>query len=56
MHTTITEESINRHAATREYDIKGTRYIVTATARDWANQDPAAIVRRLMQKGLRGVS
>jgi hypothetical protein len=56
MHTTITKESINRHAATREYDIKGTRYIVTATARDGANQDAATIVRRLIQKDIHEVS
>ena len=33
----------------REYDIGNTKYIVTATVRDGANQDAAAIVRRLIR-------
>ena len=37
---------------TREYNIKGTRYIVTATVRDGATQDAAAIVRRLIIKDI----
>jgi hypothetical protein len=56
METAIIAESIIRPVATREYDIKGTRYIVTATVRDGARQDAAAIVRRLIQKDIRGVN
>jgi hypothetical protein len=55
MKTTIIEESIIRPVATREYDIKGTRYIVRATIRDGANQDAATIVRRLIQKDIRDI-
>ena len=57
METTFTattdrqQEALNTEAAvTREYYIKGTRYLVTATARNGASQDAAAIVRRLIQK------
>ncbi|MDR1090300.1 MAG: hypothetical protein LBL79_04415 [Prevotella sp.] len=56
MDTPISEKSINKPVATREYEIKGTRYIVRATVRDGANQDATAIVRRLIQKDIRGVS
>jgi hypothetical protein len=41
---------------TREYTIKGTKYIVTATARDGASQDAATIIRRLIQKDILGTS
>jgi hypothetical protein len=53
MGTAIIEESITRPVATREYDIKGTRYVVRATVRDGASQDAAAIVRRLIRKDTR---
>jgi hypothetical protein len=56
MDTTIIEESITRPAVIREYDIEGTRYIVTATARDGADQDAVAIVRRLIQQDINGVN
>jgi len=38
----------------REYEIKGTRYVVTATVRNGASQDAASIVRRLIQKDIQG--
>lgn len=34
----------------REYEIRGTRYIVTATAKPGAGEDAAAKVRRLIRK------
>ena len=34
----------------REYDIKGTKYIVSATTKNGAREDAAAIVRRLLRK------
>ena len=40
----------------REYEIKGTRYIVTATVRDGVSQDAATIVRRLIQKDILGTN
>jgi hypothetical protein len=51
------EESIieEKSLVAREYDIKGTRYIVTATVRDGANQDAPAIVRRLIQKDIQDI-
>jgi hypothetical protein len=55
MDRTVIKESITP-VATREYDIKGTRYIVTATVRDGASQDAAAIVRRLIPKDIHGVN
>jgi hypothetical protein len=33
----------------REYDIGGTKYIVTATVKTGANEDAGAIVRRLIR-------
>jgi len=38
----------------REYDIKGTRFIVSATAKAGAKQDAAAIVRRLIRNEING--
>ena len=40
----------------REYEIKGTRYIVTATVRDGVSQDAKSIIRRLIQRDLQGKS
>jgi len=37
----------------REYEIGGTKYIVTATVRAGATEDAAAIVRRLIRNDLR---
>ena len=37
----------------REYEVKGTRYIVTAMERDGVSQDAATIVRRLIQRDIR---
>ena len=36
----------------REYDIKGTKYIVTATVKAGVKEDAAAIVRRLIRNDL----
>jgi len=36
----------------REYDIEGTKYIVTATVKAGANEDATAKVRRLIRKEL----
>ena len=51
---TETKEIANTIAPviTREYYIKGTRYIVSATSKDGVNQDAAAIVRRLIKKDI----
>jgi hypothetical protein len=43
MSTSVKESIIEeKPLLTKEYDIKGTRYIVTATVRDGASQDAAA--------------
>jgi hypothetical protein len=55
MDTTVIKDSITNPVATREYDIKGTKYIVTATVRDGVTQDAAAIVRRLIQQDIHEV-
>jgi len=36
----------------REYDIGGTKYIVKATVKAGANEDAAAIVRRLLRNAV----
>ena len=41
---------------TREYNIKGTTYLVTATTRDGVSQDATSIILRLIQKDIRGTS
>ena len=46
--TTKKQSDTTRPPVVREYDIGDTKYIVTATVRDGANQDAAAIVRRLI--------
>jgi hypothetical protein len=56
MDKNIAEKSIIKPVTTRKYDIKETRYIVTATTRDGASQDAAAIVRRLIQKDIHEVN
>jgi uncharacterized protein YajQ (UPF0234 family) len=38
----------------REYDIGGTKYIVTATVKAGVNEDAAAKVRRLIRKEING--
>ena len=38
----------------REYDIKGTRFIVSSTIKAEAKQDAAAIVRRLIRNEING--
>jgi hypothetical protein len=38
----------------REYEIAGTKYIVTATVKAGANEDAAAKVRRLLRKEVIG--
>jgi hypothetical protein len=55
METNTIEEFGGKSVATREYDIRGIKYIVKATVRDGANQDATAIVRRLIQKDIHGV-
>ena len=50
--TTSKEVSDTEPVVTREYNIKGTRYLVTATAKDGAGQDAATIVRRLIRKDI----
>jgi len=54
MSTTAKEASNSEPMVTREYEIKGTRYIVTATVRNGARQDAASIVRRLIRKDMQG--
>jgi len=54
--TTNKEVSSTEPMVTREYNIKGTRYLVTATAKEGISQDAAAIVRRLIQKEVLGTS
>ena len=41
---------MNKPPVVREYDIGGTRYIVTATVKAGANEDAAAKVRRMIRK------
>ena len=55
---TISKEVSNtvKPSVVREYEIKGTRYIVTATVKEGVSQDAATIVRRLIQKALQGKS
>ena len=36
----------------REYDIKGTKYIVTATVKDGEKEDAAAKIRRLIKNDI----
>ena len=55
MSTTAQEASSTvKPMVTREYNIKGTRYIVTATVRDGATQDAKSIIRRLIQRDIQG--
>jgi len=54
--TTSKEVSNTEPVVTREYNIKGTRYLVTATVKDGASQDAATIVRRLIRKDVLGTS
>lgn len=39
-------------AVVREYDIRGTKYIVKATVKDGASEDAAAKVRRLIRNDM----
>ena len=47
--TTKKNENAVTPPVVREYDIGGTKYIVTATVRAGANDDATAIVRRLIR-------
>ena len=40
----------------REYTIKGTRYIVTATSKEGVTQDAVAIIRRLINRDISGMA
>jgi len=37
---------------TREYEVRGVKYIVSATTKNGAKEDTAAIIRRLLRKEL----
>jgi hypothetical protein len=52
MSTRTKKISNTESMVTREYVVKGTKYIVTATVRDGVSQDAATIVRRLIQKDI----
>ena len=56
MDTATKEVSSTEPVVTREYNIKGTKYLVTATARDGVSQDATTIVRRLIHKDILGTS
>ena len=45
-----TNTAMSSTPVVREYDIRGYKYIVTATTKAGATEDAAAIVRRLIQK------
>jgi hypothetical protein len=50
---TATKKVLNTNpVVTKEYFINGTKYIVTASARDGATQDAASIIRRLIRKDI----
>ena len=56
MSTTSREASNTvKPTVVREYEIKGTRYIVTATIKDGVSQDAKSIIRRLIQRDIQGI-
>lgn len=49
MKATANKQRESKSVTVREYNIRGTRYIVKATVRDGASEDATAKVRRLIR-------
>jgi hypothetical protein len=52
MNTTEVRPPGISHPVIREYDIRGTKYIVKATVTDRASEDAAAKVRRMIRNDM----